>query len=71
MILASIKLRNFRVHENVELKFAENLNYIVGGNGQGKTTILESIYYMCTTKSFETKSSWAFLEYSEEYDVVY
>ena len=29
---------------------------MVGGNGQGKTSILESIYYLCTTKSFETKA---------------
>ena len=66
MILVSIKLRNFRVHENVELKFAENLNYIVGGNGQGKTTILESIYYMCTTKSFETKSDAEVVRFGKE-----
>ena len=66
MILASIKLRNFRIHENVELKFAENLNYIVGGNGQGKTTILESIYYMCTTKSFEAKSDSEVVRFSNE-----
>jgi DNA replication and repair protein RecF len=66
MILASIKLRNFRIHENVELKFAENLNYIVGGNGQGKTTILESIYYMCTTKSFEAKSDGEVVRFGNE-----
>jgi DNA replication and repair protein RecF len=32
------------------------LNYIVGGNGVGKTTILEAIYYLCTTKSCVTMS---------------
>ena len=36
MILASIKLRNFRIHENVELKFAENLNYIVEATDKAK-----------------------------------
>ena len=66
MNLASIKLKNFRIHENVELKFAENLNYIVGGNGQGKTTILESIYYMCTTKSFNTKSDGEVIRFGKD-----
>jgi DNA replication and repair protein RecF len=66
MILASIKLRNFRIHENVELKFAENLNYIVGGNGQGKTTILETIYYMCTTKSFDAKSDGEVVKFGKD-----
>ena len=56
MILTSIKLSNFRIHKKTELEFSERLNYLVGGNGQGKTSILESIYYLCTTKSFETKA---------------
>ena len=56
MILTDISLRNFRIHRNLGINFSENLNYIVGGNGQGKTTILDSIYYLCTTKSHYTKT---------------
>ncbi len=51
MILNSLLLRNFRLHKSTTLEFSKNLNYIIGGNGQGKTTILEAIYYLCTTKS--------------------
>ena len=51
MILKELFLRNFRLHQNSVLKFSDKLNYIVGGNGQGKTTILEAIYYLCTTKN--------------------
>lgn len=65
MILSSIELRNFRIHDNVELEFSENLNYIVGGNGQGKTSILESIYYLCTTKSFNAKSDVETVRFGE------
>lgn len=49
MIIKNIRLRNFRLHKNTDLQFSNNLNYIIGGNGQGKTTILEAIYYLCTT----------------------
>lgn len=56
MILSSINLKNIRTHSNTLIRFANNLNYIVGGNGVGKTTILESIYYLCTTKSSITSS---------------
>ena len=56
MVLTSIKLKNFRIHSNIKLEFSGNLNYIVGNNGQGKTSVLESIYYLCTTKSFCAKS---------------
>ncbi|RKY93978.1 MAG: DNA replication and repair protein RecF, partial [Ignavibacteriae bacterium] len=48
MTLSSLSLKNFRIHTNTTINFSGNLNYIVGGNGYGKTSILESIYYLCT-----------------------
>ena len=56
MYLSSISLRNIRKHADTKIEFANKLNYIVGKNGVGKTTILESIYYLCTTKSCVTTS---------------
>jgi DNA replication and repair protein RecF len=66
MILASISLKNFRLHNDIDIEFSENLNYIVGGNGQGKTTILESIYYLCTTKSFIAKADNEVVRFDED-----
>lgn len=56
MILTSLSLKNFRIHKETFLNFSDNLNFIVGGNGKGKTSILESIYYLCTTKSPGSKN---------------
>jgi DNA replication and repair protein RecF len=56
MLLSSISLKNIRKHTDTKIDFANKLNYIVGGNGVGKTTILEAIYYLCTTKSCITSS---------------
>lgn len=66
MILSFISLKNFRIHKNLELSFSENLNYIVGGNGEGKTSILESIYYLCTTKSYNAKSDSEIVSFKEK-----
>jgi DNA replication and repair protein RecF len=66
MNLTSIKLRNFRVHADLEMEFTNSLNYIVGGNGQGKTTILESIYYLCTTKSFNARTDAEVVSFGKE-----
>ncbi len=66
MILPFISLKNFRVHKNLEINFSGNLNYIVGGNGEGKTAILESIYYLCTTKSYNAKSDSEVVSFKEK-----
>ncbi len=51
MIINDIELINFRLHKQTQLNFSEKINFIVGGNGQGKTTVLEAIYYLATTKN--------------------
>ncbi len=55
MNLLSIQLKNFRKHKESNLIFSDKLNFIVGANGAGKTTILEAIYYLCTNKNFNTR----------------
>ncbi len=52
MVLSYLSLKNFRKHLNTQLNFSSGLNYIIGGNGEGKTSVLEAIYYLCTTKNF-------------------
>jgi len=66
MVLKSINLKNFRLHKNTELHFSDDLNFIVGGNGQGKTTILEAIYYLCTTKSLNQSPDIESLNFNED-----
>ncbi len=66
MILSSIHLKNFRSHKNTYLDFSDELNYIVGGNGQGKTSILEAIYYLCTTKNCSSKSDSEVVRFKED-----
>jgi DNA replication and repair protein RecF len=71
MILKSIQLKNFRKHKNISIDFSERLNYIVGENGQGKTTILESIFYLCTTKSHNSKSDTEVVAFNEnEFEIM-
>ncbi len=57
MILSSLQLKNFRSHKETSTIFSDKLNYIVGGNGQGKTSILEAIYFLCTTKSHNSSDT--------------
>ena len=67
MFLDKVELINFRLHKHTNLNFSEKLNYIVGGNGQGKTTILEGIYYLCTTKNINQASDGDVVKFGEKY----
>ena len=56
MFLKELKLENFRNLENLELNFDKKINIFVGNNAQGKTNILESIYFLAITKSHRTRN---------------
>ena len=50
MKINNLTLKNFRNYNNLEIVFNDNLNIIIGNNAQGKTNILEAIYYLSITK---------------------
>ena len=52
MHLAHIRLRDFRNYARLDVDFAPGFHLLLGGNGQGKTNILEAIYLMATLRSF-------------------
>ena len=45
MIVRRLRLRNFRSFHDAELRFDEGQNYIVGGNWQGKSSVVEGVAY--------------------------
>lgn len=46
-----LELTNFRNYENQQLDFDDGVNIIYGDNAQGKTNILEAIYFFAMGKS--------------------
>lgn len=51
MYVKSIKIINFRNYKSEIFKFNKNINIIYGNNAQGKTNLLESIYFIALGKS--------------------
>ena len=51
MIIKSLKLKNYRNYELLDLNFDPKTNILYGDNAQGKTNILEALYLSGTTKS--------------------
>lgn len=54
MYVKNISLNNYRNYESLNLDLSPGLNVIYGRNAQGKTNILESIYYSATARSHRT-----------------
>lgn len=52
MYIIKIELRYFRNYTHLNLEFSKHKNLIIGENAQGKTNLLESIYFCCFGKSF-------------------
>lgn len=54
LLLTEIAVRNLRNLERVDLTLAPRVNVFAGNNGQGKTSLLEAIYFVATSRSFRT-----------------
>ncbi len=54
MFLKRLSLTNFRALSRLDLDLPRRLVLLVGRNAQGKTSILEAIYYLATFSSFHT-----------------
>jgi DNA replication and repair protein RecF len=53
--LNQLDIAGFRNIERVELALAPRVNVIAGNNGQGKTSVLEALYFLATSRSFRTQ----------------
>ncbi len=55
MLIKNLYLQNFRNHKTLNINFDDNLTFIYGENGLGKTNILEAIHLLSTTKSLRSE----------------
>ena len=66
MKIKSLKLKNFRNYNHLELDFDSATNIFYGDNAQGKTNILESAYLCATTKSHRGTKDRDLIQFGEE-----
>ena len=51
MVIRSLRLKNYRNYDLLDMSFDPKTNILYGDNAQGKTNILEALYLSGTTKS--------------------
>ncbi len=67
MQVQEISLNNFRNYKNLQVLFNPTTNIIIGKNAQGKTNIIESIYYAATGKSHRSNYDNDLIKWEENY----
>ena len=67
MIIKNIKLVNYRNYNSLNLDFNDKINIIIGNNAQGKTNILESIYVLALTKSYDKAVDKNLIMFNEKF----
>ena len=69
-VLEKIVISDFRNIQLQELEFSPNVNCISGNNGEGKTNLLDAIYYISMTKSaFAASDKFNFRHGTEEFSL--
>jgi DNA replication and repair protein RecF len=70
MYLQSLSILNFKNIEQIELEFSPVVNCFLGNNGEGKTNLLDAIYYLSYTKSFFNAIDYQNVRFDQEYFMI-
>ena len=69
-VLEKIVIADYRNIQLQEIDFSPNINCISGNNGEGKTNLLDAIYYLSMTKSaFASSDKFNFRHGTEEFSI--
>ncbi|WP_297521766.1 DNA replication/repair protein RecF [uncultured Clostridium sp.] len=66
MYIKSLQLLNYRNYKNLAIELGQNVNVFMGDNAQGKTNILEAIYYCAFARSHRTNKDKELISVDED-----
>lgn len=70
MYLKHLELSNFRNYKSLNLELKPGLNIFIGKNAQGKTNLVESIYYLSCGSSYRTVDNKEAISWDDEIAIV-
>ena len=70
MHLKSLSLANYKNIIQSDIDFVPKINCILGNNGEGKTNVLDAIYYLSFCKSYTNSIDSQNINHDEEYFVI-
>ena len=70
MIIESLKLKDYRNIQNIDVNFDDSINIIYGLNGQGKTNLVESIDFLSSLKSFRGDQTESLIKVGSDFSLI-
>lgn len=70
MFLHSLSVINFKNYSSAEVILHPSVNAFVGNNGEGKTNLLDAIYFLSLCKSYFNATDSAAIRHGEEFFVL-
>ncbi len=70
MLLAHLSLTHFRNYRRLELDFPQRLTLLQGRNAQGKTSLLEAIYFLATSKPVHAATEREVVDWAAEQEPI-
>ena len=67
MYLKHFIAQNYRNLEQLDVDFDPNVNIFIGQNAQGKTNLLEAIYFLALTRSHRTSSDKELIAFGQDF----
>ena len=66
MIIESLELKNFRNYRELSLPLSPGVNLLYGDNAQGKTNVLEALFFCASAKSHRGSRDREMIRFQEE-----
>src|SRR3954470_4267653 len=70
MFLSLLGLQHFRNHARTRLEFGPGMTVFHGENGQGKSNLLEAVYFLATTRSARAGADRELVNWDERAEAI-
>lgn len=70
MFIKKLGIKNYRNYSDLEIEFNSNKILFIGKNAQGKTNILEAVYYLSRLNSLRAKNDSELIKWGEDYSCI-
>lgn len=67
MFIKSVELKNYRNYEDLSLEFSSDKILLIGKNAQGKTNLLEALYYLSCLNSSRAKTDSELILWNKDF----